>query len=285
MTDPTVLITGCKSGIGNETARAFANRDWTVYATDPDHEELTELAELGCETAELDVTEDSHAERVVDRIDDEQGRLDCLINNAGYGQIGPVEEVPTDRLEEQFQVNFFGQHRLIRAVLPIMRRQGHGRIINVSSVYGRSFFLGQGAYVASKWAVEGLSNVLRLEVSDHGIDVVLLEPGPVETNFGERALAERERLDRTGAYDWFDRLFDPEGYGRRFIDKAVGSIQPETVAEQMVEIAHEPDPDARYIVGPWQYQLWGGKLVPTSVRDEMIELVKGLPERPSDALP
>ncbi|WP_306059324.1 SDR family oxidoreductase [Natronococcus wangiae] len=277
MATPTVLVTGCASGIGNETALAFHDRGWTVYATDSDPDALGDLEELGCETAELDVTDPDHASRVVDRIDDEQGRLDCLINNAGYGQPGPVEEVPTEALEDQLRVNFFGVHRLIRAALPLMRRQGRGRIVNVSSVYGRTFFLGQGAYVGSKWALEGLSNVLRAEVSDHGIDVVLIEPGPVETQFGERALEEKENREETGAYPWFDRLYDEERYGRRFIDRAVGHVQPETVADRILEIATEPDPDARYVIGPWKYQLWAGKLVPTGVRDRLLEQVKRMP--------
>lgn len=277
MAAPTVLITGCASGIGHELARTFHDRGWTVYATDTNPDDLEDLEQRGCKTAELDVTEPSHAERVVDRIDDEQGRLDCLINNAGYGQPGPIEELPTEEIEAQLQVNFFGAHRLIRAALPIMRRQGHGRIINVSSVYGRTFFLGQGAYVASKWALEGLSNVLRTEVSDHGIDVVLIEPGPVETKFGERALAEKRNRELTGAYPWFDRLYSERSYGRRFLDRAVGSIPPEDVAERVVEITAKSNPNARYVVGPWKYQLWLGKLVPTSVRDALIRQVKRLP--------
>lgn len=277
MPSPTVLITGCSSGIGNETARTFTERGWTVYATDPDPDEMDDLEEIGCETAELDVTEDDHAPRVVDRIEEESGRLDCLVNNAGFGQIGPVEEVPTDRVEAQFQVNFFGQHRLVRAVLPLMRRQGRGKIINISSVYGRTVFLGQGAYVASKWAVEGLSDVLRAEVSDHGIDVVLIEPGPVETNFGNRAMATKEHLEPTGAYDWFYRLFDEEKYDRRFIDRAFGYVQPAAVADVIAEAVHTKNPDARYVVGPWKYQLWLGKFVPTSVRDRLLEAAKRLP--------
>ncbi|WP_049921160.1 SDR family oxidoreductase [Halopiger djelfimassiliensis] len=277
MRSPTVLITGCASGIGTETARAFDERGWTVYATDPDRDDLEALAELGCETATLDVTDAEQVDTVVERIDDETGRLDCLVNNAGYGQIGPVEEVPTEAVERQFDVNTFGQHRLIRAALPIMRRQGHGRIVNISSVYGRTFFPGQGAYTASKWAIEGLSDALRVEVSDHGIDVVLIEPGPVETNFGNRALAETDRLEETGAYDWFYRLFDEDRYDRRFLDKAVGYIQPERVADVIVDAVHAKNPDARYVVGPWKYQLWLGSLVPTAVRDRLFETVKRLP--------
>jgi NAD(P)-dependent dehydrogenase (short-subunit alcohol dehydrogenase family) len=122
-----VLITGCSSGIGNETARTFRERGWEVYATDPDPSAMADLGDLGCTTAELDVTEAGDAERVVRSIVDDHGRLDCVVNNAGYGQIGPLEELPTERFREQFEVNVFGQQRVLRAALPIMREQGAGR--------------------------------------------------------------------------------------------------------------------------------------------------------------
>lgn len=263
MTAPTVLITGCSSGIGHATAREFRRHGWTVYATDPDRESLDDLAGLGCTIAKLDVTEDADALAVVDRIESEQGRLDFLFNNAGYGQPGPLEEVPTERLRAQFDVNVFGQHRLFRAALPLMRRQVGGTILNNSSVYGRTVFPGQGAYAASKWAVEAMSETLRTEVSAYDIDVVLLEPGPVETRFGERALAEIDGLERTGAYEWFDRLFDD----RRFVDRAVGYIQPEAVADLVLDIAEVENPKRHYVAGPWRYWILAGTFAPKPVRD------------------
>jgi NAD(P)-dependent dehydrogenase (short-subunit alcohol dehydrogenase family) len=273
----TVLITGCSSGIGHATARTFAERGWEVYATAPDPSALDDLEEAGCHTARLDVTDPGDAEVVVDRIVDEQGRIDCLFNNAGYGQIGPLEELSTELLREQFEVNYFGAHRVARAVLPRMREQGSGQIVNTSSVYGRTIMLGQGAYAGSKWALEGLSDTLRAEVADHGIDVVTLEPGPVETSFGERALEEKEKLERTGAYEWFYRLFDPEKYDRRFIDRGVGYVQPEDVASVVVGIAESDDRPRRRIVGPWKYAVWLGYVVPDGVRDALLQVLKRLP--------
>ena len=273
----TVLITGCSSGIGNATARAFQEGGWEVYATDPDPEAMTDLERAGCHTAKLDVTDPDDVGAVVDRIIDEQGRIDCLFNNAGYGQIGPLEELSTEQLREQFEVNYFGAHRVARAVLPRMREQGGGLIINTSSVYGRTIMLGQGAYASSKWALEAMSDTLRVEVSDHDIDVVALEPGPVETNFGNRALEEIEKLERTGAYEWFYRLFDTARYDRRFLDRGVGYIQPEDVAEVVVEIAEGDDRPRRRVVGPWKYQMLLGRVLPDGVRDTALELLKRLP--------
>jgi NAD(P)-dependent dehydrogenase (short-subunit alcohol dehydrogenase family) len=274
---PTILITGCSSGIGNATARAFAEEGWEVYATDLDPSALDDLEEAGCHTAKLDVTDPGDAAVVVERILDEQGRIDCLFNNAGYGQIGPLEELPTEQLREQFEVNYFGAHRVARAVLPAMREQGSGLIVNTSSVYGRTIMLGQGAYAGSKWALEAMSDTLRAEVADHGIDVVSLEPGPVETDFGERALEEKGKLERTGAYEWFYRLFDAEKYDRRFIDRGVGYVQPEDVASVVVEIAESDDRPRRRIVGPWKYAVWLGYVVPDGVRDTLLQGLKRLP--------
>lgn len=273
----TVLITGCSSGIGRETARTFRQRGWEVFATDPDPASMADLRELGCTTAELDVTEPGDAETVVERILDHHGSVDCLVNNAGYGQIGPLEELSTDLLRRQFEVNFFGQHRLVRAVLPAMRRRGSGTIINVSSVYGRTVFVGVGAYSSSKWAVEAMSDTLRAEVSDYDIDVTIIEPGPVETEFGKRALDEKANLERRGAYDWFYTLFDGRRYDRRFIDKGPGYVQPQRVATVIADAASSDSPDRRYVVGPWKYAMLIGRFVPTAVRDRLFELLKKLP--------
>lgn len=134
----TVLISGCSSGIGRETAITFAKDGWTVYATDPEPDELADLAAQGCNTLELDVTDGESVNTAVDRVLDDAGRVDCLINNAGYGQLGPLEDVSADQLKEQFEVNTFGAHRLTRAVLPSMRVHDFGTIIDNSSIYGRT---------------------------------------------------------------------------------------------------------------------------------------------------
>ncbi len=172
----TVLITGCSSGIGRATALAFADEGWTVYATARDPADIETLEDAGCRTDRLDVTEQDDIDRVVDRILDEEGVISCLVNNAGFGQFGPLEDVPVEQVEKQYDVNVYGPHRLIRAVLPHMRREEEGTIINVSSVAGRVAFPGGSTYCGSKFALEAMSDALRAEVDQFGIDVVVIEP-------------------------------------------------------------------------------------------------------------
>jgi NAD(P)-dependent dehydrogenase (short-subunit alcohol dehydrogenase family) len=270
MATRTVLVTGCSSGIGRATARAFHADGWRVYATDRNSADLTALADVGIEIASLDVTDDRSVESAVDDILADAGHVDVLVNNAGYGQIGPVEEVPTDELIEQFQVNTFGPHRVIRAVLPSMRERGSGTILNVSSIYGRTAMLGQGAYSGSKFALEALSDTLRGELANTGIDVVLIEPGPVETNFGEVALKQKANLVRTGAYEWFDSMYD----SRKTIDKMPGSVQPEDVAEVILRAASAADPKTRYLVGPPAKPVPFLQLVPDRLWDRAMGFVQ-----------
>ena len=264
----TVLITGCSSGIGRETARAFLAEDWCVYATARNPADIETLGDAGCRIATLDVTDPDDIERVVDRIIDEEGHLSCLVNNAGYGQLGPVEDVPTGKVHRQFDVNLYGPHRLLRAALPHMRAQEAGTIVNVSSAAGQVSFPGGGIYAGSKFALEAMSDALRNEVDEYGIDVVLVEPGPVETSFTERAEAEVygddggadetaddagsdvtddiDGLDRSGAYDSFYQLFSDT---RLVGGGGLGAISPERVAEDIVDAASSTKPKARYRPG------------------------------------
>ncbi|MGQ4554478.1 SDR family NAD(P)-dependent oxidoreductase [Halobellus sp. GM3] len=271
----TVLITGCSSGIGRATALAFLEEDWCVYATARNPADIETLGERGCHIATLDVTDEDDVERVVDRIIDEEGHISCLVNNAGYGQLGPLEDVPTSKVHRQFDVNVYGPHRLLRAVLPHMRAQEEGTIVNVSSAAGRVSFPGGGVYAGSKFALEAMSDALRNEVDEYGVDVVLVEPGPVETSFSDRA--EREvngddangrgaggvdtendadddsnadngisGLDRSGAYESFYELFSETqliGGG------GLGAISAERVAEDIVDAASSTKPPARYVPG------------------------------------
>ncbi len=240
----TVLITGCSSGIGRATAEAFLDDEWTVHATARDEDDLTDLAAAGAETSELDVTNARDCERAVERVTEDEP-LDCLVNNAGVSQRGAVEEVPTARLHDQFDVNLYGPHRLIRAALPGMREAGEGTVVNVSSVAPRVSLPGSGAYAASKAALGSLSDALRVEVDDDGVDVVLVEPGPVETAFEDTARASLEAVERTGAYEWLYEAFeDAEEVGRGPL-----SVPPRAVAETIRDAASTSDPDPRYPVG------------------------------------
>jgi len=272
--DPgTVLITGCSSGIGRATALTFLEDDWTVYATARDADDLADLAEAGCATEELDVTDPAAVRRVVDRIMQEDGRIDALVNNAGYGLFGPVEEVPTDAMADQFDVNVYGPHRLIREVLPYMRDQEHGVIVNVSSIWGRLAVAGGGSYAASKHALEALSDALRQEVDEFGIEVSVVEPGPVDSEFAERADAELDRLQPTGAYPWFESAFEDVN--------AIGgggpaAVSPRAVAEVIHRAATCAEPQARYTVGVPSVLVTLGRFLPAGVRDRLFSVVRRL---------
>ena len=265
MRPETVLITGCSSGIGRATAEAFLDDGWTVYATARDPDDIDGLGEHeNCVVDELDVTDDSDVRNVVNRMLRNEDRIDCLVNNAGYAQFGPTEEVPVEAVEDQFAVNVYGPHRLTRAVLPHMREAGEGTVVNLSSVAGRVSMPGGGAYSGSKFALEAMTDALRWEVEGHDIDAVLVEPGPVETNFDERADEETGRTERTGAYEWFWSAFeDTEALG----GGGPGAVEPEDVATTIVDAANLTNPPARMPVGTVAELLVKTRFLPDSVRD------------------
>ena len=274
----TVLITGCSSGIGRETARAFLEDGWDVYATARNPADVEALGETGADIASLDVTDEDDVERVVDRIIDEEGRIDCLVNNAGYAQLGPVEDVTTESVADQFAVNVFGPHRLLREVLPHMRERRTGTVVNVSSVSGRLAVPGSGIYSGSKFAMEAISDALRPEVSEYGIDVVLVEPGPVDTAFVERASDEIEGIERSDAYDdLYAILDDTEAIG----GGGPGAVQPREVAETILDAANLTDPAARYPVGQVAKVAMLGRFVPDKLRDKFYRLAISLMSRVS----
>jgi NAD(P)-dependent dehydrogenase (short-subunit alcohol dehydrogenase family) len=182
-----VLITGCSTGIGRATAERLAAGGWKVYATARRLESIADLAAKGCETLGLDVTDEASMEAAVKHVEDAEGAVGVLINNAGYSQSGAVETVPMDEVRRQFETNVFGLVRMCQLVLPGMRRQRWGRIVNLSSMGGRLVFPGGGLYHGTKYAVEAISDALRFEVRDFGVDVILIEPGLIKTEFGETA--------------------------------------------------------------------------------------------------
>jgi NAD(P)-dependent dehydrogenase (short-subunit alcohol dehydrogenase family) len=246
MTDPdrTVLVTGSSSGLGRATARRFRDAGWTVYATARDPADAAGLADRGCHTPALDVTDDAAVSRVVREA--AADGLDCLVNNAGFGQYGPVEDVPTDRLARQFDVNVAGPHRLCRAALPHLRER-EGTIVTLSSLAAHAPFPGAGAYCASKAAVEAHHDALRAELSAAapGVDVVLVEPGPVDTGFRARRERELDALDRSAAYAAvYDRHRGETTRGALF-----GATTPADVADRVYDAATRPEPPARVPVG------------------------------------
>ena len=264
------LITGCSSGIGRATARAFLAEDWQVVATAPNVEDVADLEEAGCETLALDVTKPDQVARVVEETVEIGGAIDCLVNNAGYAQLGPLEDVPTHDLHRQFDVNVYGPHRLTRAAAPHMRAQGEGRIINVSSILGRVAFAGTGPYSGSKFALEAMSDALRAELEEFGVDVVVIEPGPVETNFVDR-VDEEVPEDRTPDYESLYEIHDDAqligGGGPLASD-------PEDVATAIVEAATCSEPPARYPVGPVAEYGSYARFLPDRIRDAIYGLLR-----------
>jgi len=189
MSQISVLITGCSSGIGEATAILLKNNGYRVFATARKEKDVTRLKEMGLEAFYLDVTQHESIHKVIDEILKlTKGTLDIVFNNAGYGQPGAVEDISTATLKEQFETNVFGLHELTQAVIPIMRRQGYGKIIQHSSVLGLIALRYRGAYNASKYAIEGLTDTLRLELEGSNISVSLLNTGPIKSNFRQNAL-------------------------------------------------------------------------------------------------
>jgi NADP-dependent 3-hydroxy acid dehydrogenase YdfG len=183
-----VLITGCSSGIGRATAERLAGTGWTVYATARRVESIEDLEQRGCRVLALDVCDDRSMADAVATVEREERAVGVLINNAGYSQSGAVESVPMDQVRRQFETNVFGLTHLTQLVLPGMRRQGWGKVVNLSSMGGRLTFPGGGVYHASKHAVEALGDALRFEVRGFGIDVITIEPGLIRTEFGDTAV-------------------------------------------------------------------------------------------------
>lgn len=242
----TVLVTGCSSGIGRATAERFRDEGLTVYATARDPDDISDLRARGCRTARLDVRDHSEVQRVVDRVYDEAGSLDCLVNNAGYGQFGAVEDVPMAKVRRQFETNTFGPLALIQAIVPRMREQGRGTVVNVGAGVGGVSPAGLGVYTASKYALHSLSDALRQELSGHGVDVVVVEPGFVDTGFTRRVLAELDAVDRSVAHARLYRVLDD-------VDAVSGSDpginRPERVADAIYRVAAAENPSPVVRVG------------------------------------
>lgn len=193
------LITGCSSGIGRATAVQLAAAGFPVYATARRPDSIADLAEHGCQLLQLDVTDESSMRKAVEFIEAEHGSVGVLVNNAGYGLEGPIEELSVDEMRLEFETNLFGPTRLSQLVLPAMRSQGWGKIINLSSVAGLITLPGGGAYHASKHALEALSDALRFELKGFGIDVIVVEPGAIRTRWVETAVAGLRECPRSGA--------------------------------------------------------------------------------------
>ncbi|MEJ7635917.1 SDR family NAD(P)-dependent oxidoreductase [Aeromicrobium sp.] len=245
----TVLITGCSSGIGESTAARLARSGWTVFATARKPETLADLATAGCHTLALDVTSEESMASAVETVLGEVGHLDALVNNAGYSQSGAAEALDLDDVRRQFETNVFGLLRMCQLVLPSMREHRGGRIVNISSMGGRLVFPGGGAYHATKYAVEALSDAMRFEVAGFGVRVVIVEPGLITTNFDNAAVASMEG-NADGPYAKFNAQVakaTKEAYAGPM--RHLGG-SPEAVAKVIEKSLDARRPKIRYTVTP-----------------------------------
>jgi NAD(P)-dependent dehydrogenase (short-subunit alcohol dehydrogenase family) len=264
-----VLVTGASVGIGRATAELLLKEGYTVYAGARRLEKLKELEPLGAKVLPLDVTDEVSLKNAVESVVRAEGRIDVLINNAGYGVNGAVEDVPMAEARRQFEVNVFGLARLTQLVLPVMRAQGRGKIINISSIAGKITVPLGGWYHASKHAVEAYSDALRLEVSRFGIKVIIIEPGPIKTEWDSVALANLSNYSGSGPYARLaDKLTNEFRAGYR--KWAPG---PEAVAAVILKALRSKSPAARYPV-PFQAKaiLFVKWLLPDYVLDAVLNL-------------
>ena len=246
MSERVALVTGGSSGIGERAALRLQQAGFTTYAVARRVDRMAALAKGGVTTFAMDVTDDASVTAGVGRILDEHGRLDVLVNNAGYGSYGAVEDVPVDEARRQFEVNIFGVARLTQLVTPSMRSRGSGRIVNISSIGGK-FYEPLGAwYHATKFALEGFSDSLRLELAPHGIQVVIIEPGPIRSEWSDIAAETLVETSRGTAYEQ-----QAEGVRRR-LEKSYRpgmASGPDVVARKIVKAATTARPRPRYPVG------------------------------------
>ena len=244
------LITGSSSGIGLETSLYLARRGYTVWATMRNIEKAGELQKIAqseklpVEIASLDVCDESSVKNAVEKILQKSGRIDVLINNAGYGLRGASEEVSLDEWKRQFETNFFGVIRVTQAVLPQMRAQRAGAIVNISSVLGRMAIPFSGPYTASKFALEGLTETLRYELAPWNIKVVLIEPGFIATNFQQNVQLAQAAQSKDSPYALFK-----QASGRRVQRNIYRAAPPERVAKMIYRAITHPHPKLRYAVG------------------------------------
>lgn len=265
----SILITGCSSGIGLDAVRTMKARGWRVLATARTSDDLERLRIIeGVEALPLELADHaSIATCAIAALDLTHGKLDAIFNNAAYGQPGAVEDLPPAALREQLEVNVIGTHDLTRRVIPSMRRNGHGRIVQCSSVLGLVAVPFRGAYCASKFALEAMSDCLRMELQGTGIHVSIIEPGPIRSRFVEHAVERlKSRIDMDGSPH-------RERYMARLASMEVGGqqafkLEPEAVSKKLVHALESARPRRRYYVTvPTYFAAIGRRVLPTFVGD------------------
>jgi NAD(P)-dependent dehydrogenase (short-subunit alcohol dehydrogenase family) len=275
VTGRTILITGCSSGIGHHAALGMKARGWRVLATARSEDDVARLAEEGLEAFHLDYADtESIATAVEAVLAATGGTLDALFNNGGYAQPGAIEDLDTSLLRAQFEANVFGWHDLTRRIFPVMRRQGHGRIVFNASVLGFVAARFRGAYVASKHAIEGYADTLRIELAGTGIDVAIIEPGPIESRFRATAVGHGEGIDIAGSVH-------REAYERDLAGRKDGHAEerfrrgPEAVLAALVHAVESKRPRARYqVTTPTRVAAFLKRILPTRAMDRIVGRVR-----------
>lgn len=269
----SILITGCSSGIGLDAARGMKARGWRVFATCRQEADCSRLQAEGLESFVLDYSDESSIAAAVETVQERTGgKLDVLYNNGAFACPGAVEDLPRGALRAIFEVNLFGYHDLTARVIPMMRAQGVGRIINCSSVLGLVGMKWRGAYVATKFALEGLTDVLRLEMLGTGIEVILIEPGPITSRIRENSVPHFEKWvaweasPRAGEYRrLLDRLYKEKGAPDRF------ELPASAVTAKLIHACESRRPRARYYVTtPTHLMGLARRILPTRTLDWLI---------------
>ena len=273
MDQKTILITGCSSGIGYDAAFGLRDRGWRVFATCRKQKDVEALIAQGFESFPLDYADDASIETALSNVMcATNGRLDALFNNGAFACPGAVEDLPRDALRSVFETNFFGYHDLIQKVIPIMRKQGHGRIINCSSVLGMVVLPWRGAYNASKFALEGLTHTLRIEMRDTPIHIILIQPGPITTKIRENAIPHFEKwIDWKVSYramqyekTFLKRLYEDQGKDRF-------ELPPSAVTKKLIQSLEAKNPRPCYYVTVPTYLLDVlRRILPTRALDWVI---------------
>jgi NADP-dependent 3-hydroxy acid dehydrogenase YdfG len=279
MPSKAVLITGCSSGIGHATAQRLLADGHRVYATARRPGAIADLAAAGATTLALDVTDESSMSAAVQAVVEAEGAVGVLVNNAGYSQSGAIESVPVDEVRRQYETNVFGLIRMCQLVLPGMREQGAGTIVNIGSMGGRLTFPGAGIYHSTKYALESISDSLRFEVRGFGVKVVLIEPGLIVTGFGDVASGSANAI-ADGAYADFNRhvaQLTSDAYSGPMSKLGGG---PETVAATVAKAITARRPRARYAVTPSAHLMINQRrITPDRLWDPMMRLAYPTPRR------
>ncbi|RLJ40780.1 short-subunit dehydrogenase [Litoreibacter meonggei] len=274
MTRKSILITGCSSGIGYDAAHTLHNRGWRVFATCRKQEDCDRLSREGLESFVLDQSDTASMSAAIEEtLTRTGGTLDALFNNAAFGFPAAVEDVPTDALRSIFETNLFGYHELTRQVIPVMRAQGHGRILNCSSVLGFVALKFRGAYNSTKFAMEGLTDTLRVEMRGSGINVILIQPGPITSKLRQNSIPHFEKW-----IDWRSSARKAE-YEEKVLTRLYEDRGPDTfelpasaVSDKVWRALTDANPKARYkITTPTYLMAVLKRILPTRLVDWLID--------------